>query len=307
MVDRRRERQGWAAVEVVDRRGDDPRQGLYSARLVELIRNAPRVVCVLNRTGRARLLACASCGELARCERCGAAVREGAAPATLACPQCGLERPLVCAACGSIRLRQLRIGVSRAREELETLAGRPVGEVTAASATLPDTDGLDVLVGTEAVLRRLTPADGFTAAAFVDFDQELLAPRVRAGEEALALVAQASRLVGGRRGRVLVQTRVPDHAAIRAAVLADPDVLSAGEWEVRRALRLPPITAVALVSGLGAPAYVDGLRAGPLEVLGPDGDRWLVKAPDVSALADGLAAVARPAARLRVAVDPVRF
>jgi primosomal protein N' (replication factor Y) len=231
-------------------------------------------------------------------------VREGAAPATLACPQCGLERPLVCAACGSIRLRHLRIGVSRAREELETLAGRPVGEVTAASVTLPDTD---VLVGTEAVLRRLTPADGFTAAAFVDFDQELLAPRVRASEEALALLAQASRLVGGRRGRVLVQTRVPDHAAIRAAVLADPDVLSAGEWEVRRALRLPPITAVALVSGPGAPAYVEGLRAGPLEVLGPDGDRWLVKAPDVSALADGLAAVPRPAARLRVAVDPARL
>ena len=150
------------------------------------------------------------------------------------------------------------MGVSRAREELEALAGRPVGEVTAASAAIPDAD---VLVGTEAVLRRLSPADGFGAVAFVDFDQELLAPRVRAGEEALALLAHASRLVGGRRGRVLVQTRIPDHPAIRAAVRADPGVLASDEWEVRRALRLPPVTAVAVVSGPGAPAYVDGPAA----------------------------------------------
>jgi primosomal protein N' (replication factor Y) len=304
LVDRRRERQGWAALEVLDRRGDDPRQGLYSAQLVSLIRQARRVVCVLNRTGRARLLACPPCGELARCERCGAALREGEPPAALICPQCGLRRPAVCAACGSTRLRVLRIGVSRARAELETLAGRAVGEVTAASPRVPDTD---VLVGTEAVLRRLGPADGFGAVAFVDFDQELLAPRVRAGEEALALLAQGSRLVRGRKGQVLVQTRLPGHAAIRAALLADPAVLAAGEWELRRALRLPPVTAVAVVSGPGAPLYVDALRGGPLEVLGPDGDRWLVKAPDAATLAEGLAAVPRPAARLRVAVDPPRF
>jgi primosomal protein N' (replication factor Y) len=310
-VDRRRERQGWAAVEVLDRRQDDPRQGVYSDRLVSLIRQGRRVVCVLNRTGRARLLVCASCGTVGRCERCGAAVQEdpdtekqGLAPAGLVCPQCGETRPLVCAACGSTRLRLLRVGVARAREELEALAGRPVGQVTAASTTVP---AADVLVGTEAVLRRLAPADGFGAVAFVDFDQELLAARVRAGEEALGLLAQASRLVGGRQGRVLVQTRVPDHPAIRAAVLADPEVLTAGEWELRRALRLPPVTAVAVVSGPGAADYVDALRAGPLEVLGPDLDRWLVKATDAATLADGLAAVPRPSARLRVAVDPVRF
>jgi primosomal protein N' (replication factor Y) len=306
-VDRGTERQGWAAIEVIDRRTDDPRRGLYSERLVSLVRTERRVVCVLNRTGRARLLVCGSCGEVARCERCGAALRqqpEGNPPLPLVCSQCGLIRPPVCASCGSTRLGLHRIGVSRAREELELLAGRPTGEVTAASTGLPDAD---VLVGTEAVLRRISPPDGFGAVAFIDFDQELLAARVRAGEEALALLAQASRLVGGRRGRVLIQTRIPDHPAIRAAVLADPEVLAGPERELRRALRLPPVTAVALVSGPAAPAYVEGLRALPLEVMGPDDDRWLIKASDPAALADGLAAVARPAGRLRIAVDPARF
>jgi len=86
--------------------------------------------------------------------------------------------------------------VSRVREELEALTGRPVGEVTAETGPLPSAA---VLVGTEAVLHRVGPVDGV---AFLDFDQELLAPRFRAAEEALALLARASRLVGGRRRRV---------------------------------------------------------------------------------------------------------
>ena len=194
--------------------------------------------------------------------------------------------------------------MTRAREELEALSGRPVGEVTAATGGLPEAD---LLVGTEAVLHRLSPRDRFRAVAFVDLDQELLAPRVSAGEEALALLAHASRLVGGRSGRVLAQTRLPDHPAVQAALLADPGILNRAEQEVRAALRLPPVTAVALVSGPAAEAYVDRLRQTPLELLGPDEGEWLIKAPDPATLADTLAAVARPPGRLRVAVSPVRF
>jgi primosomal protein N' (replication factor Y) len=51
------------------------------------------------------------------------------------------------------------------------------------------------------------------------------------------------------------------------------------------------------------------LRVGPgssgvVEVLGPDGDRWLIRAGDHAALSDGLSAVARPPGRLRIEVDP---
>ena len=305
--DRAVERAGWAPLEVVDRRHDDPRLGLYSERLVALLRTEATVVCVLNRTGRARLLACAACSDLARCERCEAALVQragGEVPWQLSCPRCGLDRPQVCATCGSTALRYLRVGVSWAREELEALAGRAVGEVTGQTTDLP---AADVLVGTEAVLRRVNHTD---AVAFLEFDQELLAPRIRAPAEALSLLAAASRLVGGRKGRVLVQTRAPEHPAIRAALLADADVLNGPDLEIRTSLELPPVTAVALVSGPAAGAYVEGLAAlpgGPLRSLGPDGDQWLVKAPDAGVLADGLAAVPRPAGRLRIAVDPVRW
>ena len=264
------------------------------------------------------------------------------------CPRCGLERPIVCASCGSDTLRQFRVGVSRAREQLEALAGRPVGEVVAGTRQLPATP---VLVGTEAVLYRdgeLRRSGPVGAVAFVDFDQELLAPRYRAGEEALALLSRASRIVGGRQhgGRVLVQTRVPAHPVVEAALLADPGRLLMSEEPVRKALRLPPFAALALLSGPGAAelagvlekqgaaaghlggsggAMADGWRgrgrpghghdtgpsgsamAAPIELSQLAEDRWVVRAPDHSSLADALGAAGRPAARVRVEVGPVRL
>ncbi len=295
------ERTGWAPLEVVDLRGVDPRLGRYPSRLVSLVRSDARVAVILNRKGRARLLACAMCGELAQCEVCGAAVE--ADGEELRCRRCGTARPMICAACGSQRMKVLRPGVSRVGEELAALAGEPVGSLTAESDEVPATR---LVVGTEAALYRLDAVD---AVVFLEFDHELLAPRYRAAEEALALLARASRLVGGRGrgGHVLAHTRVPDHEVFAAAVAGDPDLVVTVERARRRELAMPPERAVALVSGPAAGAYVDGLKTiRGLEVLGPDGDRWLVRAADHAVLCDGLAAVPRPPGRLRVAVDPLR-
>jgi primosomal protein N' (replication factor Y) (superfamily II helicase) len=316
---RQAERVGWPPVEVVDRRSDDPRQGLFSEPFVTLARwgvaePGRRVVCVLNRTGRVRTSACASCRELVRCARCAGAVEQcDGTPSVLRCRRCGEERPVVCAHCGATRLRALRIGVSKAREELQALLRSPVAEVTGASRD-HDLAAAQVVVGTEAVLHRVERADAVT---FLDFDSELLAPRIRADEEALGLLARAARVVGGApggstsraAGRILVQTRQPDHPVLLAALWADPGRLTAGEAEIRRSVGLPPFGALALLSGPEAPAYARALGAvAPAGVsVGEQADgTWAVRAGGPDQLSDLLAAVVRPAGRLRVAVDPLR-
>ena len=57
-VSRDEERTGWPVLHVVDRRDEPPGAPLLSDELARLVRTETRVVCVLNRKGRSRLLAC---------------------------------------------------------------------------------------------------------------------------------------------------------------------------------------------------------------------------------------------------------
>ncbi|MGH8989803.1 MAG: hypothetical protein ACRDXC_14610, partial [Acidimicrobiales bacterium] len=188
------------------------------------------------------------------------------------------------------------------------LLGVPVGEVSgrpgaagAAQTLVPETP---VLVGTQAVLHRVRHA---AAVVFLDFDQHLLAPRFSAGEEAVALLVRAGRLVGGRGDRegrhrrggeapgiVMVQTRLPSHDVLRAAVAGDPGLFT--DLELREALRLPPFSALATVRAVTTPV----VSAEAVEVSPLDQGRWLVRAPDHRALCDAVAPL-----HGGVSVDPV--
>src|SRR5690606_29239738 len=154
------------------------------------------------------------------------------------------------------RMKNLRAGVIRVREELEALAREPVTEITADGGRGAGGPGTRIVVGTEAALHQLDAAD---VVAFLDLDQELLAPRYRAAEEALSLLARAARLVGGRAGggRLVLQTRLPHHEVVQAALLADPGRVAAAEADRRRELAYPPATAMAVVSGPSAPAWIE--------------------------------------------------
>jgi primosomal protein N' (replication factor Y) len=308
------ERAGWPILDVVDQRVADPLlPGLVSERLVGLLRGSGRVVCILNRTGRARLLACDSCESLARCVACGAAVGQDGS-GDLVCRLCGASRPVVCENCGRTRLRTVRRGVSRVREDLEALVGERVDELTAAGDDPHRSRPLSrVVVGTTAALHRIERAD---VVAFLDFDQELTAASWRAAEDALGLLALAGRRVAPRSdpspGRVLVQTSLPDHPVLAAARNGDPARFAAEEVLQRVALGWPPASAVALVSHAAAASYVAAIDAGGpggngVEVLGPHEDRWIVRAPDHATLCSALAAAPRPPGRLRIEVDPRQF
>ncbi len=331
-------RMSWPRVQVVDPRDDAPGQGLLTTALADTLRrvrdDGARSLCVLNRRGRARLLACVQCTELARCERCGATVVER--DAGLACPRCSLERPQICTHCHGTKFRALRPGVNKVRDDLAALLPRAaVAAVDAGTDEIPAS--ADVLIGTEAVLHRVpVVADRpVRLVAFLELDQELLAPRVRAAEQALWLLVRAARLLGPRAdgGVLLLQTRVPEHEVVLAAVDADPLRVADAERPSRRALGFPPFGGLAELSGeVDAVAQACGaLRAASfapdqpesgvpargvpeswVTVLGPvdDGKRALVRAPDFTRLCDALVLpevdAAHAVGRLRVDVDPRR-
>ena len=290
------EARGWPRVLVDDRREAPPGAGLLTDTLAEAVRETDGVaVCVLNRRGGFRLLACDACHALLRWDRAA-------------------ERPLVCDECGATRLRVLRAGVTRVREELAALF--PRRQVVDVDAATGEVGAADIVIGTEAALhrpelRRRRPA----LVAFLDFDRELLAPRFRAAVQAHWLATRGAQLLAGRprdETRLVVQTRQPDHEVVHALVKGHPGVVADAERERRRALEFPPYGAVAELSGDDAPvlAAIDALHGFlGIRVIGPADGRALVIAPGVDELADALVvgrAAARPVGRVRIVVDPPR-
>ena len=296
---------GWPSIVVVDpftsaHEDEAPRAGIVSSELIEQLRDPRKVVaCVLNTKGRARLVACRSCRDVARCEKCDAAM---ALDSTLSCPACGHERPVVCVRCGSGAFALLRKGVSRAREEIEAAAGRSVIEITGDATTAANDSGA-VYVGTEAMLHRLHSAD---VVAFLDFDNEVFAPTYRAGEHAWTLVALASRLLRSSADPLIIlQSNDATNASLQSFADPNPSALISDERKKRQALGLPPFSLMARVAGDSATA--DILDAPPIGVsvgaLRPG--EWLVRSSDEQQFIEFCDALRR--AHARVYCDPQRY
>ena len=158
------------------------------------------------------------------------------------------------------------------------------------------------------ITRRLHRIERADTVAFLDIDAELLAPRYRAAEQAMGLLMRGARRAGRRAdgGRLLIQTFLPRHEVLQAALLADPGRLVDGELARRALLDLPPFAALAAVSGSGRDVVAGALRGDETVRVGGD-DPVLVRAASWDALGRALQAVPRPkGSRLRVAVDPPR-
>lgn len=119
--------------------------------------------------------------------------------------------PAVCHACGRTVFSVLRAGTAQLQGELSATAARTVVEVTK-ETSLDKLDLSCAYVGTEALLYRVSSAD---VVVFLDIDAELMAPRLSALADTLALLVRAARVVGIH-GRIIVQTRAIDHPLIQA-------------------------------------------------------------------------------------------
>jgi primosomal protein N' (replication factor Y) len=296
--------QGWPRVHVIDRRNSDPRDGVLSREALDVAHRALKgddsvaVVVVLQRLGTGRLFACRKCGELARCAQCGQGEEE--VDSQLACRDRHELRANFCRSCGATNLKHVRAGVTTLARDVAAQLSQAVTEITAAS---DDAMPLArVVVGTEAVWQRVRRCG---VVIFADFDQYLLAPRESARRSAITAVGKAGRLVGSRRegrGDVVVQTRRGHDPVVRALEHGEFDVLIDDDVATAKLLALPPYGAVANVSGEAAADFVSLLGAAPVSVHGV-ANGFVVRAKDVDTLTAALRSVARPAGRVRVAVE----
>lgn len=302
----------WPTFQIVDRTLDDRwSQSLLSSELIEELRDhSRRIVAIINVKGRARLLACATCKTLGRCESCDAAV-EINGDGSFSCPRCSLQRPQVCLKCGATRFLVLKPGVSKLREEIARAAGRPLCDVSEVTASTDENDSVDqskmLFVGTEAALHRVHDVD---TVVFLDIDQELSAPRYRSSEIVGSLLVTAARVVGRsvRKGKVMVQTHNAESPILQAVATLHIDEYLEHERAMRQAMKLPPFGALAQLSGVGVDDVAATLASNVfLSVSASRDGSYLVKAQDWKTLVEVLDALEMTkGVKLKIQVDPAR-
>jgi primosomal protein N' (replication factor Y) (superfamily II helicase) len=245
-------------VEVIDLRSapraSEARGIPWSERLDEAVRGAlsrgEQVILLLNRRGFATYVQCPSCGAVRECPQCAIALTVHQTPRALRCHYCGHEAPIPssCLVCGKPTQRMRGLGT----EQLEHFVGLRFPEARIARMDLDTTSTkwahhrilermaegkIDVLLGTQMIAKGLD-FPNVTVVGVVDADTGLHLPDFRAAERTFQLVAQVAGRAGRgpKGGRVYVQTRAPDHHAIRAAAAHSVAAFAAAELP----LRAPP-------------------------------------------------------------------
>jgi primosomal protein N' (replication factor Y) len=107
---------------------------------------------------------------------------------------------------------------------------------------------IDILVGTQMVTKG-HDLPRVTLVGVVNADAALSLPDFRAAERGFSLLVQVAGRAGrsDRPGRVLIQTRTPEHPAIRFAAQHDVMSFLAHELQDRAEVGYPPFTRIALI------------------------------------------------------------
>lgn len=217
-----------------------------------------QVLLLLNRRGWAAFLQCPACGDVVQCPNCSISLTIHRNPDQLRCHYCDHTEPMVttCRVCGGATSRAMGAGT----QQLERLVAERFPAARVARMDL-DTTGskwshhrileqvergeVDILLGTQMIAKGID-FPNVTLVGVVDADIALHLPDFRAAERTFQLVAQVAGRAGRgpKGGRVLVQTRQPEHPALQFAAQHDAEGFIAAELAARVSPAYPPHTSL---------------------------------------------------------------
>jgi primosomal protein N' (replication factor Y) len=217
-----------------------------------------QAILLLNRRGYAAFVQCPECGLVPECPDCSIALTLHRVPPGLRCHYCGkhFPVPVACANCGHAVQRAHGIGT----QQLEELVAARFPKARLARMDLDTTSTrfshhrileriekgtVDILLGTQMIAKGMD-FPNVTLVGVVDADTALHLPDFRAGERTYQLLAQVAGRAGRgpKGGKVLVQTRSPDHPALKFAARHDTEGFLAHEAFERKSPSYPPETSL---------------------------------------------------------------
>jgi primosomal protein N' (replication factor Y) len=276
-------------IDIVDLRRragpDEPREGAASPAYAYVIRDEldsalsaalerrEQSILLLNRRGYSSFVLCSECAAVVTCPNCSITLTVHSAPERLLCHYCGhQEAPSqVCRRCGGRTLRQRGLGT----QQVERLLADRFPSASIARMDVDTTSGkwahaeildrvasgeVDILLGTQMIAKGLD-FPNVTLVGVVDADTGINLPDFRASERCFQLLSQVAGRAGRgpKGGRVLIQTRVPQHHAVVRAVTHDYPGFVKEEMEGRVKPQYPPYVRLANIvfSGSDSRAAAD--------------------------------------------------
>ncbi len=232
----------WPAVRLVDMRGTG---AILSDALIkacqDCIDSGGRVGVLVNRLGQAVSVSCNQCGAIRSCPDCGLplALHGMGQSVGMICASCGHRERAEknCPNCDSTRLNPLGISTERVRMDLHEKLGVEVGLLTAGERV--DEDAA-VVVGTAHGIQEVD----WDVICIPDADALFVSASMGAVERGFRLLYRAAEAA---RTRLVVQTRLPEHYALQAALRGDYLTFAAAELPRLRTAGYPPYAHLAQV------------------------------------------------------------
>lgn len=248
-------------MQVVDLRTHKPeRQRFISPplekALKETLEAGEQSILFLNRRGYAPLTLCRTCGHRFQCPSCSAwLVEHKRHQSHLQCHHCGYKQtmPKACPSCNDTEsFVACGPGVERIQEEVQMLlpearvmllASDIITSAHMVKAAIREIEDqkIDIIVGTQIIAKgHHFPA--LTLVGVIDADLGLAGGDLRAGERTFQLLHQVAGRAGRgeKKGRVLIQTYMPEQQVIRALAGHNRDAFLQAEGRERERTGMPP-------------------------------------------------------------------
>jgi primosomal protein N' (replication factor Y) len=218
------------------------------------VNNHEQVILFQNRRGYAPMLECQNCHWMPKCTNCDIHLTYHKYINSLKCHYCGYSQkvPQSCHACGSHLLNLKGLGTEKVEDELNIYF--PNARVARLDLEATKTKHgheqiiksfekheADILVGTQMISKGLD-FEKVSIVGIINADQLLFFPDFRAHERAFQLLTQVSGRAGrkNKKGKVIVQTSVPNHHVIQEVIHQRYEHIYANETEERKSYQYPP-------------------------------------------------------------------
>lgn len=249
-------------VHLVDMREEmkEGNRSIFSGALVRGLQNCMasghQAILFINRRGHSTFVSCRSCGYVVKCPNCDVSMTYHQSGEQMSCHYCGhrMDPPKVCPECQSPYIRYFGSGTQKVEEEMHRLfPGVTILRMDNDTTRTRDAHynilhafrkgEARILIGTQMVAKGLD-FPNVTMVGVVAADGMLGLPDYRAPERTFQLITQVSGRAGRDKtpGEVYVQTYLPEHYSIQAAVRQDFRAFYHEEMNRRRRQLYPPYT-----------------------------------------------------------------